>query len=60
MGACASMPKAMRYEAANFPAPEPREEEASTTTMTEETIVAAVEKAEGGNDSQKMTAQVYL
>lgn len=54
MGACASVPKAMRYEAANIAAPELREEEASTTTTAEETIVATMGKAEGGNDSQEV------
>lgn len=44
MGACASVPKAMRKEATNVPPPEPREEETSA---------AAVEKAEGGNDNNQ-------
>ncbi|KAH6757433.1 hypothetical protein C2S52_007209 [Perilla frutescens var. hirtella] len=59
MGACASLPKAMRAKANNFPAPEPREEEISNTVVAEETTVAALENAEGGNDiSPKKAAKV--
>lgn len=52
MGACASVPKAMKAETTNVPAPEPREEETSAAVEEETTG----EKAEGGNDNKQKKA----
>lgn len=71
MGACASVPKAMRAEATDAPAPEPPKEETPATEAAEEITVAAEakeeevaeKKAEGGDDAkqeEKGAAEVSL
>ncbi|CAK9160436.1 unnamed protein product [Ilex paraguariensis] len=63
MGACASVPKAMRGETGAAPPPEPQKEEEVTTEVTEvkpegEVNVEEEEKAEGGDENKKENEKV--